>query len=44
MKIDLGENAREIYVKVQLGAGKIIGRSFHYSEHPKKTGDKHGNR
>lgn len=26
-------NARGVYVKVQLGSGKIIGRSFHYSEH-----------
>jgi hypothetical protein len=26
-------NARRLYVKVQLGSGKIIGRSFHYSEH-----------
>ena len=23
--------ARNLYIKVQLGAGKIIGRSFHYS-------------
>lgn len=26
-------NGRYLYVKVQLGSGKIIGRSFHYSEH-----------
>ena len=39
MIFDSGEKEREIYVKVQLGAGKIIGRSFHYSEHPKNKGD-----
>lgn len=44
IKIDLGENERDLYVKVQLGAGKIIGRSFHYSEHPKNKGDQHGNK
>jgi hypothetical protein len=27
-----GPNRPEIYIKVQLGAGKVIGRSFHYSE------------
>jgi hypothetical protein len=26
--------SRRVYVKFQLGAGKIIGRSFHYSEQP----------
>ena len=31
MMIDLGTD--EVYVKLQLGAGQIIGRSFHYSEH-----------
>jgi hypothetical protein len=25
---------RRVYVKFQLGAGKIIGRSFHYSDQP----------
>ncbi|MXW06584.1 MAG: hypothetical protein F4X56_00185 [Gammaproteobacteria bacterium] len=38
MTLDLGNSERELYVKVQLGSGKIIGRSFHYSEHPKKRG------
>ena len=32
MKIDLEPNKRPLYVKLQLGSGKIIGRSFHYSE------------
>ena len=31
MLIEL-EPGRPIYVKLQLGSGKIIGRSFHYSE------------
>ena len=33
MTIDLGPNVPALYVKLQLGSGKIIGRSFHYSEH-----------
>lgn len=32
MKIDLGLGLPELYVKLQLGASKVIGRSFHYSE------------
>ena len=32
--IDLEPNQPQLYVKLQLGAGKIIGRSFHYSTHP----------
>ena len=32
MKIDLGPDVPRLYIKLQLGAGKIIGRSFHYSE------------
>ena len=31
MKIDLQPNQPQLYIKLQLGAGKIIGRSFHYS-------------
>lgn len=31
MLIEL-EPGRPIYIKLQLGSGKIIGRSFHYSE------------
>ena len=33
MKIDLEPGQPRVYVKLQLGAGRIIGRSFHYSEH-----------
>ena len=33
MKIDLGRNLPVLYIKLELGAGKIIGRSFHYSKH-----------
>lgn len=32
MTIDLGPEVPALYVKLQLGSGKIIGRSFHYSE------------
>lgn len=32
MKIRVDPRAPLVYVKLQLGAGKIIGRSFHYSE------------
>ena len=32
MKIDLEPGQPQLYVKLQLGSGKIIGRSFHYSE------------
>ena len=32
MKIDLEPGRSKLYVKLQLGSGKIIGRSFHYSE------------
>ena len=32
MKINLEPNKPYLYVKLQLGSGKIIGRSFHYSE------------
>ena len=34
MKIHLGGDDPPVYVKLQLGSGKVIGRSFHYSEHP----------
>ena len=33
MKIDLEPNRPQLYIKLQLGSGKIIGRSFHYSEY-----------
>ncbi len=32
MKIDLEPSRPPLYVKLQLGSGKIIGRSFHYSK------------
>ena len=32
MMIDLEPSHAPLYVKLQLGSGKIIGRSFHYSE------------
>ncbi len=32
MKIDIEPDMPQLYVKLQLGSGKIIGRSFHYSE------------
>ena len=32
MTIDLEPGRAPLYVKLQLGSGKIIGRSFHYSE------------
>ena len=31
MHIRLGPNEPLLYVKLQLGSGKVIGRSFHYS-------------
>ena len=34
MKIDVGSpDGRKLYVKVQLGEGKIVGRSFHYDKY-----------
>lgn len=38
MMIDLGTD--QIYVKLQLGAGQIIGRSFHYSKYDRKEPNK----
>jgi hypothetical protein len=32
MKINTGKDKPEIYIKLQLGSGCVIGRSFHYSE------------
>ena len=34
MKINLEPGQPQLYIKLQLGSGKIIGRSFHYSEQP----------
>ena len=33
MLIDLGPDEPKLYVKLQLGPRKILGRSFHYTEH-----------
>ena len=33
MMIDLGSDVPRLYIKLQMGAGKIFGRSFHYSEY-----------
>lgn len=38
MLIDLEPDLPQLYVKLQLGSGKIIGRSFHYSERPRRGG------
>lgn len=32
MKVNLEPGQPQLYIKLQLGSGKIIGRSFHYSE------------
>lgn len=32
MKIEIEPNQPQLYVKLEMGAGKIFGRSFHYSE------------
>ncbi len=32
MLIHLEDNKPPLYVKLQLGGGKVIGRSFHYSK------------
>lgn len=32
MLIDLEPNVRCLYVKLELGSGKVFGRSFHYSD------------
>ena len=32
MLIDLEPGQPKLYIKLQLGSGRIIGRSFHYSE------------
>ena len=32
MKVEIEPGQPRLYVKLQLGSGKIIGRSFHYSE------------
>ena len=37
MKIDIETDQPQLYIKLQLGAGKIIGRSFHYSDQDWRT-------
>lgn len=37
MKLRLGAEAPLVYVKLQLGSGKILGRSFHYSRCPARN-------
>lgn len=32
MKIDIEPNQPQLYVKLEMGFGKIFGRSFHYSD------------
>jgi len=32
MHVDMGSAQPKLYIKLQLGSGKVIGRSFHYSE------------
>ena len=32
MKVDIQSGLPQVYIKVELGSGKIFGRSFHYSE------------
>ena len=32
MKVDVEPGQPQLYVKLQLGSGKVIGRSFHYSD------------
>lgn len=33
MKIELESGTPSLYVKLELGSGKVFGRSFHYAEH-----------
>ena len=35
MKIDVGTKEPQLYVKLQIGIDRVIGRSFHYSKHRK---------
>ncbi len=44
MLVDMSGQERHLYIKVQLGAGVIIGRSFHWSKmdvnmRPQQNGD-----
>lgn len=45
MLVDLGPTCPALYIKLQLGNGKVICRSFHYSvrsESPRHKGEKPG--
>jgi hypothetical protein len=42
MVFDIGENRPDLYVKLQLGSGFVIGRSFHYSTRPKRRSRERG--
>lgn len=42
MDIDLGQGGQRLYVKLQLGNGTIIGRSFHYSKKTPSRGERRG--
>ena len=37
MKIDIETDQPQLYIKLQLGPGKIFGRSFHYSDQDWRT-------
>ena len=34
MNVELEPNMPKLYIKLQLGAAKVFGRSFHYSNTP----------
>jgi hypothetical protein len=36
--VSIGDS--ELYVKLELGSGRVIGRSFHYSERPRPSSGK----
>ncbi|GKS59859.1 hypothetical protein YTPLAS18_33860 [Nitrospira sp.] len=33
LKIEIGSDRPLLYVKLQIGMGTVIGRSFHYTDH-----------
>ena len=37
MIVDPGPDVSDIYIKLQIGSGTVIGRSFHYSTLPKRS-------
>lgn len=45
MEVDIGSDVPPLYVKLQRGSGKVVGRSFHYSKRPrliKNNGERKG--